>query len=144
MGKIYEKKSISFFCLRSRFNRLANRKKFILPLETLKLWRTWSVALSYLQFFKVGKIMVSNYGHLMGTQGISIINNFENFFPKVCSLTPPTIKYKMVTVIVVCTRLSLWGSVCGGGGGGVLSLLPSFQIGRGLGRISIFRDSLQI
>ena len=31
--KISEKKNISFFGLRSRYNRLANRKKLILPLE---------------------------------------------------------------------------------------------------------------
>ena len=29
---------------------------------------TWSLPLSYVQFFKVGEIMVSNYKHLMSTQ----------------------------------------------------------------------------
>ena len=33
------------------------------------------------------------------------------FFPKVCSLTPPTIKHKRVSVTIVCTTLSSEGGV---------------------------------
>ena len=47
--------------MRSCHQRLANRKKLFLPLE--KYFKT--KFLSHLQFFKVGKIMVSKYGHLM-------------------------------------------------------------------------------
>ena len=51
--------------LRSCYHRQANRKKLILPLKiTLKLWRTWSLALpvhnflSHLHFFKVGEMLL--------------------------------------------------------------------------------------
>ena len=38
-----------------------------------------------------------------------IINDLEGFFPKVCSLTPPSIKHKRVSVTIVCTLPPFWG-----------------------------------
>ena len=55
--KISEKKNISFFGLRSRYNRLANRKKLILPLE---------------KYFKTLKDMIS------GTELCTIFQSGQN------------------------------------------------------------------
>ena len=67
--KISEKKNISFFVLRSRYNRLANRKKLILPLEKyFKTLKDVITGTDLFTIFQIGEIMVSNYEHLMGTQ----------------------------------------------------------------------------
>ena len=69
--KISEK-NISLSGLKYGYYRLANREKHVFPLiKDFKLWRTWSLAvpahnfLSNLQFFKVGKTMVSKYEYLI-------------------------------------------------------------------------------
>ena len=66
------KKKTNFSSLRSCYHQIANRKKLILPLgKYFKTTNDIVLALlaqnfqSHLQFFKVGKIMVSKYGHLM-------------------------------------------------------------------------------
>ena len=49
--KVSEKKNISFFGLRSRYNRLANRKKLILPLE--KYFKTLKDMISGAELFTI-------------------------------------------------------------------------------------------
>ena len=68
--KISEKKYISFFGLISRYSRLANRKKLILPLERyFKILKDMISGTELFTILEVGEIMVANYRHLMGTQG---------------------------------------------------------------------------
>ena len=52
--KVSEKKNISFFSLRSRFNRLANRKKLILSLE--KYFKTLKDMISGTELFTIFQI----------------------------------------------------------------------------------------
>ena len=75
------------------------------------------MALSYLQFFKVGEIMVSNYGHLMSTQGhfhiklplilTSQINfgmNTYGFMGGLCAISGPIdILYKILVSLEIET-----------------------------------------
>ena len=49
--KISEKKNINFFGLRSRYNRLANREKLILPLE--KYFKTLKDMISGTELFTI-------------------------------------------------------------------------------------------
>ena len=53
--KISEKKNILFFGLRSRYNRLANRKKLILPLEKyFKTLKDMIIGTESFTFFQSG------------------------------------------------------------------------------------------
>ena len=63
---------MNFFGLRSQYHRLANRKKLILPLakyfktsKDMIIGTATHNLLIHLEFFKVGKIMLSKYEHLM-------------------------------------------------------------------------------
>ena len=77
--KISEKKNINFSRLRSRYHRLTNRKKLILPLKKIlqnfeghDRWRCWHIKLfEWFTTFQSGRIMVSKYRHLMPPWGIS-------------------------------------------------------------------------
>ena len=76
MGQDFWKKSIHFsvWDLLTMSKQIENNL-FCHSKHTPKLWRTWSLALvahdrlSHLQFFNVGKIIVSKYGRLMVYQG---------------------------------------------------------------------------
>ena len=64
------------------------------------------------------------------------------FFPKACSMTPPTIKHKRVSVAIVCTPPPHLSS--GGGVGWRVESPTKFSKREGLDRISIFRGWLLI
>ena len=55
VGPDFWKKNINFSCLKSHYNRLANRKTYFVIRKIL-----WNM---------MGEIMVPNYGYLMSTQG---------------------------------------------------------------------------
>ena len=56
--------------MRSHYNMIANRKKLILLLEKyFKTLKEMIIGTESFMIFKVSKIIVSNYGYLMSTQG---------------------------------------------------------------------------
>ena len=67
--KISKKKNISFFGLRSRYNRLASRKKIILALE--KYFKTLKDVISGTKLFTIFQSRRNNGVKLWGSDGYS-------------------------------------------------------------------------